>query len=99
MAQLPLIHTDSESDQLRQTRWKSLLDPVLTNPMNSMNILPNIKLTTGTNVINHRLGKTQQGWLLTDINAAAQIYRSAAFNDKTLTLTSDADCTVSIAVF
>lgn len=93
--QLPINLTAS----LQTTRWKSLLDPILANPLNNVSILKNVSLVTGTNTINHLLGRTQQGWFLTDIDAAATIYRSAAFNDKTLTLTSSANCVVSIGVF
>lgn len=93
--QLPINLTAS----LQTTRWKSLLDPILQNPLNNVSILKNVSLVTGTNTINHLLGRVQQGWFLTDIDAAATIYRSADFNDKTLTLTSSANCVVSIGVF
>lgn len=93
--QLPIL-----TDQSRMTtRWKSLLDPVLKNPLNSVRFLPNVELKTGVNRINHLLQQLQQGWFLTDIQGAAQIYRSAPFNATTLTLTSDADVTVSIGVY
>ena len=82
-----------------QPKWASILNPVLANPMTNMAVLKNISLKAGTNVINHLLGSVQQGWILTDINSSAVIYRSAPFNDKTLTLTASAPCTVSIGVF
>lgn len=82
-----------------QTRWKSIIDPLLTNRLNSASILSDVELAIGTNVINHRLGRMQQGWFLVDVDGAATIYRSANFNDKTLTLTSSAAVTVSIGVF
>lgn len=84
---------------LMQTKWKSLLDPLLANPLNSVNILENISLINGVNVINHLLGKMQQGWFLTDLQGAASIYRSAPFNSSTLILTSSAAVTVNIGVF
>jgi len=82
-----------------QTLWKSLLDPVLDNPLNDISILKNVQLNNGVTVINHRLGRNQQGWFLTDIQGAATVYRSAAFNSLTLTLTSNAAVTVNIGVF
>jgi hypothetical protein len=85
-------------DQM-ETRWKSSLDPVLANPLNSMSVLKDISLTTGVNVINHKLQQTLQGWIITDINGAAQIYRSAPLNNLTLTLTSDANVVISLAVY
>ncbi len=93
--QLPL---NLETGQM-QTRWKSLLDPVLTNPLNNASNLTDITLINGITVINHQLGRVMQGWFITDINGAAQIYRSAPFNALTLTLTSNAVVTVSLGVF
>jgi acetyltransferase-like isoleucine patch superfamily enzyme len=93
--QLPINLTAS----LQTTRWKAILDPILQNPLNNVSILKNVKLVNGVNVINHKLGRVQQGWFITDIDAAATIYRSENFNDKTLTLTSSADCTISLGVF
>lgn len=84
---------------MMQTKWKAQLDPVLSNPFCSANILENINLKSGVNVINHLLGRVQQGWFLVDKQAASDIYRSAPFNNLTLTLTSTADVTVSIGVF
>lgn len=82
-----------------QQKWKSQLDPLIVNPMNNANLLKNISLVTGVNVINHLLGRQMQGWFIADIQGAAQIYRSAPFNNLTLTLTSDADVTISLGVF
>lgn len=84
-----------------QTRWKSEIDPVLTNPVNGVNILKNVPLINGTNVINHLLGQVMQGWFLVDIQGAATIYRPSAspLNNLTLTLISSAAVTVSIGVF
>ena len=82
-----------------QTRWKSLLDPILENPINSISIIDNVALVIGNNVINHRLGRKQQGWLILDIDAASTIYRSADFNDKTLTLNASAAATIKLGVF
>jgi hypothetical protein len=93
--QLPLKLTSD----LMQTRWKSLLDPLLENPLNGISILENVDLSIGNNVINHKLGKKQQGWIILDIDGASTIYRSADFNDKTLTLNSSAAVTVKLGVF
>jgi hypothetical protein len=82
-----------------QTRWKSLLDPVLSNELNSIIILKDVSLKSGSNVINHLLGQNQAGWIITDIQGSASVYRSAPFNDKTLTLTSSANVVVSIGVY
>jgi len=93
--QLPL----KLSADLMQTRWKSLLDPILENPLNSVNILEDVSLAIGNNVISHKLGRVQQGWVLLDVNGASTIYRNAPFNDKTLTLNSSAAVTIKLGVF
>jgi hypothetical protein len=86
---------------LAKTKWKSEIDPILANPTNSISILKNVKLVTGTNVINHNLGQVMQGWFITDQMVPSSIVRSqtAAFNDKTLTLIVTVAATVNIAVF
>lgn len=84
---------------LLQNRWSSIINPILANPTNQTSLLNNIELSPGVNVINHKLGRKMQGWVLTDINGIANIYRSAAMNNLTLTLTSDATVTISLGVF
>jgi len=82
-----------------QTIWASQIEPVLSNPVNNISMLKAITLASGANVINHKLGRKPQGWIITDINAAATIYRSQPFNDLTLTLTSNAVATINLGVF
>ncbi len=77
----------------------STLNPLINAPLNNATILKDIALINGVTVINHKLGRTMQGWFLTDITGIAAIYRSSPFNDLTLTLTSNAAVTVSIGVF
>jgi hypothetical protein len=84
---------------MMQTQWSGQLNPVLKNPLTNPIVLTNVVLNSGTNIINHKLGVKQQGWYISDINASATIYRSAPFNDLTLTLTSSAAATVNIVVF
>lgn len=96
---LPYLQTQDPVLQRLQTVWRSLLNPVITNPVTSGILLSNIPLVSGTNVINTTLGRKQQGWIITDITAASNIYRSAAFNELTLTLNSSAACTVSLMVY
>jgi len=83
---------------MMSNRWASFLDPVLKNPITS-GVYVSVSLVTGANVINHKLGRTPQGWILTDIQGAQTVYRSAAFNDLTLTLTASGSVTISLYVF
>lgn len=97
--QLPKILSEDQSLQLMQTKWASILNPLLAQPLSSMNILPSITLVTGDNVVNHLLARKMQGWFITDINAAATIYRNAPLNAETITLNSSANCVINLAVF
>lgn len=82
-----------------QTIWKSQIDPVLSNTLVQGSQLKNVTIVSGSNVLNHLLGQVQQGWIITDINSAVTLYRSAPFNDKTLTLTSSGPAVVSLWVY
>lgn len=99
MALLPTINTTDRILSMIQTRWAAILNPVLSIPMLSGNQLTGVALASGSNVINHLLDRNPQGWVLTDNQANAVVYRSAPFNNKTLTLTSSAATTVSIWVW
>lgn len=79
--------------------WAEQLNPLLANPLNNASVLENVNLVIGTNVINHKLGRVQQGWGIVDQQAVASIYRSEPFNATTLTLVSDAIVTVNLEVF
>jgi len=82
--------------ELMQTKWASEINPVLKFPPINGVLLKNIALSIGDNSINHLLQRVQQGWVLTDQDASANIYRGKAFNSLTLTLTSDAVVNISI---
>jgi hypothetical protein len=100
MAQLPDIHSATCPDLNNlSTHWRSMLNPALAQPMLGVNIIPNIQLAVGPNVINHKLGQQMQGWFVTDIQGMATIYRSAPMNSTTLTLTSSAAVTINLGVF
>lgn len=99
MASLPQFQSDDRDFQLMQSAWATLLNPMLSNPSLQCILLKDVALASGANVINHRLGRKPQGWRIVDINGAATIYRSANFNNLTLTLTSSAPVQISIEVF
>lgn len=84
---------------LMQTRWASEIEPVINLPPNQGVLLKNIQLANGVTVINHRLSKQMQGYIITDQDAAASIHRSKPLNASTLTLTSNAACNISLWCF
>lgn len=96
---LAIFKNDDKNFQLMQTSWAQKLNPVINSPLNNGIFLPGIILINGTTVINHLLGRVQQGWMITDINGVASIYRSAPFNNQTLSLHSSAAVTVNLYVF
>lgn len=95
MALLPLRLPFS----LLQDRWATIINPVVNFAPNQGLLLKNIPLANGTTVINHKLQRMQQGWIIIDQDAAASIYRSQPLNDLTLTLHSSATCNISLWVF
>ena len=96
---LPISQTDILPLNLMQKTWAATLNPVLANPATNPGILTGIVLIEGTNVINHRLGQIQQGWVVSDINAAITLYRSEPFNALTLTLIASGPAIVNLEVF
>lgn len=84
---------------LMTTQWASQLDPIISLPPNQGILLKNIVLINGVNVVNHKLQRMPQGYIIIDQDALASIYRSAALNSLTLTLTSNAAVTLSLWVF
>lgn len=96
---LPQFQSGNQPFQLMQSAWASAIDPMLQNPSLQTQLLKNISLSVGTNVINHKLSRVQQGWRIVDVTSAAHIYRSAPLNATTLTLTSDAATTIALEVF
>lgn len=96
---LPIVQDQSQSVMLLQRNWKSKLDPIFSSPFVNGRMLTNISLNQGSTQIPHGLQGVQRGWLLTDIQGAASIYRSAPFDNTNLALTSDKAVTVSLWVF
>ena len=99
---LPKFKSDEQSLMLLQTAWASQLDPLLKNPMSNGNLLKNVALASGTNVVNHLLGRKLQGWTITRIRSAASIFDTQDTNPTpalTLTLTSSAAVTIDLLVF
>lgn len=87
---------------LMQTQWASQLDPIISTPILNGVQLKNIILVTGSNVINHLLGKKLQGWIPTRIRSSATFYDQQDTNQTpqlTLVLVASAPSVVDILVF
>lgn len=81
------------------TKWSSILNPLIANPLNDVSILKNVILASGNNKIPHLLDRPQQGWFILDINSAITLYRSQPLNSQFLYLTASGAATVSLGVF
>lgn len=96
---LPYFQTDDRQFSLMQTGWKSALEPVIDNPIVNGILIKNVELINGVTAVNHLLGRKMQGWFITDMNAAATVYRSSPLNNLTLKLTSNAAVIVNLYCF
>jgi hypothetical protein len=102
MATLPSYQTNDRTLEKLQSVWSTILNPFIANPALNGNILQNITLTTGANVINHKLGRKLQGWYIVRQRAASSIYDTQDSNQNpqlTLTLSASANVVVDIYVF
>ncbi len=98
MAKLP---QQLSIDQM-QNKWATMIEPVINNPANNSLLLKNVALTTGTNVVNHLLGRKLIGWNPVRVRALASIYDMQDTNQTpqlTLVLVSSANVTIDLQVF
>lgn len=99
---LTIFQTPVRELSMMQTSWAKEINPILSNPANLSSILKNITLITGSNTINHLLGRKLQGWKIVRQRSSASIYDTQDSNltpDLTLSLVSSAGVTVDIEVF
>ena len=88
--------------QQTQNTWATILEPIVSNPIVNGLILKSVTLASGSNTINHRLGRKLQGWYIVRQRSAASVYDTQDSNqtpELTLTLESSAAVTVDIGVF
>lgn len=79
------------------TKWSGVLNPVLANLLIQGLPLENVVLASGVpQTLNHNLGRNQIGFMITDQNAAASIFRTQPFNSSTITLQANANVTINL---
>lgn len=88
---------DKETEQL-QSNVVQALQPLLKSPIIDGVHLKDVALASGSNDVNHGLGRPIEGWIVTNRSGTATVH-STGSNYKTLTLVASADVTVSIWVF
>lgn len=84
-----------------QVRWKAILDPVVASPIPQGRQVAALKLSTGPNVIQHKLGREYVGWFLVDKDGVADVYADSHNSAKatSIVLVSSAPVTVSFWIF
>lgn len=97
--QLPLIKSITGDLSLLTTKWKSILDPLLRNPLNGVSILKDIVVIAGNNQIPHLLGRKPQGFFIVNANVVTVLNTYQPFDESFLYLASLSAGTVSIGVF
>lgn len=86
--------------ELAQTKWAATLNAILSLPILNGTQITNVKLVANTPlVINHLLQRMPQGWFLTDNTANTSVWRTAAFNNLTITLEASANTTISFWIY
>jgi hypothetical protein len=85
--------------ELARTKWSSAINPLLANLFTQGVQISNVQVSTTQTTIPHKLGRLPVGWIVTDANAGVMVYRSANFNDSTLSLTASGTATISLWVY
>lgn len=83
-----------------QLNIAEFVSPLTSNPMLDGRLIENVVLGTTETLIEHKLGRAYQGWIIVNKNAAQDVYvSSTSLPKKHLALTAGGTVTVSIWVF
>lgn len=101
---LPIFKSQNSEFMMMQTIWANQLNRVVDLPLVKGVALKNVQLLAAfnPNVINHKLGRKLQGWVLTRKRASSIVYDTQDTNQEdhlTLFLRCSADVSVDLFVF
>lgn len=99
---VPLIQLKDPALMRMQSGIVDKLNFILSVPFLNGILLEAVVLSSGNNIINHKLGRTIRGYFVTNQNAAASIYNSspATLNfEQQIQLNASAGVTVDLWVF
>lgn len=102
LVKFQIIQSADQDLMTVQQNLTRTLNPIFNTNTLGGNILSNITLISGSNIINHKLGRTLSGWQIIRQRAAASIFDTQDTNKTpalTLTLTSSAPVVVDLYVF
>lgn len=88
--------------ELANPKWAATINPVLSNPLLNGSLLQNISVDSGTNTINHGLGRKLQGYFVSMNDSAVTFYDEQQLNSRpqlTLLLVASGAATISLYVF
>lgn len=99
-SEVPFIQQQGFENNQMQQNLVQKLNLLSKIPIFDGSMLTSISLSIGDNKISHKLQRKYQGWFLTKIDAASNIYQVAADDESQfLTLNSSASAVVNIWVF
>lgn len=96
------IQTNDRTINQLQQNIIPVVNQINKNPIVTGTILQSQSLKSGSNTINHNLGRTLQGWVPVRVRSQATLWDSQDGNatpQKTLILNTTADVVVDIMVF
>lgn len=102
MRKVAKVQHDDVKINLIQDRILEGLNFSLSNVLTDAQLIDSLSLTTGNNVVSHKLGRKLLGWFVVRINAAITLFDTQATNllsDKTLNLTASGPAIASLVVF
>lgn len=100
MASFPKVQLDGPVSRMQDNIAGAFQRATI--PLEGMVVLKSVPLSTGSNTVNHTLGRTLQGWFPVRLRASATLYDTQDSNttpDRTLMLVASAPVTVDLAVF
>ena len=91
------LTTDRELNRV-QDQILAALNPVVRSTLLNYNEVKNIAITTAGLAIEHGLGRQPLGWVVTDIDANATVWKTA-WDERFLTLDASGTANISILVY
>ncbi len=102
MRRIADVQTSDRNVNQLQKNVQFALDPILTNALVYGRLIENVNLVSGSNTIDHGLGRVLQGWIIVRKRSDAAIYDNQDNNSQpgvSLILVSDAAVSVNLYVF
>ena len=96
------LWSDNQEITRLQTHIKTVLNPLLELPISDGVMIENLDIGTGDTVVNHKLGRNCEGFLVVRLKSNATIYESSTVNatpENTIILKASGAATANIYFF